>query len=196
MTVCRVRGMTNSHRRPSRPQRRRGCRDAHRRRPRRRGLLPLRRVQRDAPGPRADTRGGVVPRPHREAPRRGGARGLHARLVAAHRAIPQDVAAALPTVARLASGEQPLQALRAAYELFALAKRYRPWLDLDADDARRPGTRDCGGVRSDRGRAAPARARRGADRTTRPTSATPRTTCTCSTAASRARNACARSRRT
>jgi len=53
--------------------------------------------------------------------------------VAAHRAIPQDVVAALPTVTRLASDEQPLEALRAAYELFALAKRYRPWLDLDAE---------------------------------------------------------------
>jgi citrate synthase len=54
------------------------------------------------------------------------------RLVARHRLIPQDVLAALPTVARLASDEQPLEALRAAYELFALAKRYRPWIDLDA----------------------------------------------------------------
>jgi citrate synthase len=34
--------------------------------------------------------------------------------VAAHRAFPQDVVAALPTVARLASEEQPLVALRAA----------------------------------------------------------------------------------
>src|SRR4051794_16651975 len=55
------------------------------------------------------------------------------RLVAEHRAIPGDVLAALPTVARLASEEQPLEALRAAYELFALAKRYQPWLDLGAE---------------------------------------------------------------
>ena len=53
--------------------------------------------------------------------------------VAAHRAVPEEVRAALPTVAHLASGEQPLEALRAAYELFALARRYRPWLDLDAE---------------------------------------------------------------
>ena len=53
------------------------------------------------------------------------------RLVAGHRAIPHDVLAALPTVAHLASEDQPLEALRAAYGLFALAKRYRPWLDLD-----------------------------------------------------------------
>jgi citrate synthase len=53
------------------------------------------------------------------------------RLVAEYRAIPHDVLAALPTVARLASEDQPLEALRAVYELFALAKRYRPWLDLD-----------------------------------------------------------------
>ena len=54
------------------------------------------------------------------------------RLVAAHRLIPHDVGAALPTVARLASDEQPLQALRAAYELYALARRYHPWIDVDA----------------------------------------------------------------
>jgi len=53
------------------------------------------------------------------------------RLVAGHRAIPHEVLAALPTVAHLASEDQPLEALRAAYGLFALAKRYRPWLDLD-----------------------------------------------------------------
>ena len=55
------------------------------------------------------------------------------RLVAGHRAIPHDVLAALPTVAHLASEDQPLEALRAAYGLFALAKRYRPWLDLDEE---------------------------------------------------------------
>ena len=54
------------------------------------------------------------------------------RSVAEHRTLPDDVLAALPTVARLASGEQPLESLRAAYELFALSKHYRPWLDLDA----------------------------------------------------------------
>ena len=53
--------------------------------------------------------------------------------VAAHRPVPEAVLAALPTVARLASDEQPLEALRAAYGLFALTKRYRPWLDLDAE---------------------------------------------------------------
>jgi citrate synthase len=54
------------------------------------------------------------------------------RLVATHRALPEQVVAALPTVAGLASEERPLEALRAAYELFALVKRYRSWLDLDA----------------------------------------------------------------
>ena len=54
-------------------------------------------------------------------------------LVAAHRELPAEVAAALPTVARLASEGRPLEALRAAYELFALAKRYQPWLDLDTE---------------------------------------------------------------
>jgi citrate synthase len=56
-----------------------------------------------------------------------------ARLVAEHRSVPSEVLAALPTVAHLASDEQPLVALRAAYELFALAKHYRPWLDLDEE---------------------------------------------------------------
>jgi citrate synthase len=55
------------------------------------------------------------------------------RLVAAHRAIPDDVVAALPIVARLAAEERPLEALRAAYELFALVKRYEPWIDLDPE---------------------------------------------------------------
>ena len=54
-------------------------------------------------------------------------------LVAAHRALPQEVTAALPTVAGLASEERPLEALRAAYELFALVKDYQPWLDLDPE---------------------------------------------------------------
>jgi citrate synthase len=53
--------------------------------------------------------------------------------VAERRNVPGDVLAALPTVARLASDDQPLEALRAAYGLFALARRYRPWLDLDAE---------------------------------------------------------------
>jgi citrate synthase len=55
------------------------------------------------------------------------------RLVAAHRAIPPEVEAALPIVARLASEDRPLEALRAAYELFALVKRYSPWIDLDPE---------------------------------------------------------------
>src|SRR5689334_10623287 len=55
------------------------------------------------------------------------------RLVAEQRAVPSEVLAALPTVAELASGERPLEALRAAYELFALARGYRPWIDLDAE---------------------------------------------------------------
>jgi citrate synthase len=55
------------------------------------------------------------------------------RLVAAHRAVPGEVVAALPTVARLASEDRPLEALRAAYELFALVKRYQPWIDLEPE---------------------------------------------------------------
>src|SRR5436190_287961 len=48
------------------------------------------------------------------------------------RLLPPKVAAALPAVAGVASAEQPLQALRAAYELVALEARFRPWLDIDA----------------------------------------------------------------
>jgi citrate synthase len=55
------------------------------------------------------------------------------RLVATNRSLPQEVVAALPTVAALASEDRPLEALRAAYELFALVKRYTPWIDLDAE---------------------------------------------------------------
>jgi citrate synthase len=53
--------------------------------------------------------------------------------VAERRIVPGEVLAALPTVARLASDDQPLEALRAGYGLFALARRYRPWLDVDAE---------------------------------------------------------------
>jgi citrate synthase len=53
--------------------------------------------------------------------------------VAERRNVPGDVLAALPTVARLASDDQPLEALRAGYGLVALARRYRPWLDVDAE---------------------------------------------------------------
>jgi citrate synthase len=53
--------------------------------------------------------------------------------VAERRIVPGVVLAALPTVARLASDDQPLEALRAGYGLFALARRYRPWLDVDAE---------------------------------------------------------------
>jgi citrate synthase len=53
--------------------------------------------------------------------------------VAERRIVPGEVLAALPTVARLASDDQPLEALRAGYGLVALARRYRPWLDVDAE---------------------------------------------------------------
>jgi citrate synthase len=49
---------------------------------------------------------------------------------ARHRAAPPRVAAALPAIAGLASDGQPLQALRAAYELVALDQRMGPWLDI------------------------------------------------------------------
>jgi citrate synthase len=51
-------------------------------------------------------------------------------LVASRRSLPDEVVAALPVVARLASEERPLEALRAAYELYALTRRYEPWIDL------------------------------------------------------------------
>jgi citrate synthase len=53
---------------------------------------------------------------------------------ARYRALSPGVAAALPAVAALASAERPLQALRAAYELFALDQGMAPWLDISATD--------------------------------------------------------------
>ena len=106
-----------------------------------------------------------------------GARRVHAARSPRTASSPTTSLAALPTVARLASDEQPLEALRAAYELFALARRYRPWIDLDAGDARRAGARNRRGVRA--GVVALDRLRPG-DEPIAPetTSATPRTTST------------------
>lgn len=56
-----------------------------------------------------------------------------AKRAAAHRAIPPKVAAALPSIAALAAGDGPLQALRAAYELVVLDQRMAPWLDVSAE---------------------------------------------------------------
>ena len=50
------------------------------------------------------------------------------------RLLPPRVADALPAVAALATGDQPLQALRAAYDLVVLDRQLRPWLDLDAGE--------------------------------------------------------------
>ena len=50
------------------------------------------------------------------------------------RALAPRVAAALPAVAGLASPDRPLQALRAAYDLFALGEGLAPWLDCTAED--------------------------------------------------------------
>jgi citrate synthase len=48
------------------------------------------------------------------------------------RTLPPRVAMALPAIAAVASDEQPLQTLRAAYELIALDGHFEPWLDIDA----------------------------------------------------------------
>jgi citrate synthase len=53
-------------------------------------------------------------------------------VVAPLRVLPSPVAVALPPIAAMASDEQPLHALRAAYELIALEARFQPWLDIDA----------------------------------------------------------------
>jgi citrate synthase len=53
--------------------------------------------------------------------------------IAPLRELSRRVATALPAIARLAPKEQPLQALRAAYELVALDAGFRPWLDLDVE---------------------------------------------------------------
>jgi citrate synthase len=53
--------------------------------------------------------------------------------IAACRRLPRRVTEALPTIATLASDDEPLQALRAAYELVVLDMHLRPWLDIDAE---------------------------------------------------------------
>jgi citrate synthase len=50
------------------------------------------------------------------------------------RPVPPDVTAALPVIAALASGAQPLHALRAAYELVVLHRRPPSWLDVSPED--------------------------------------------------------------
>lgn len=52
--------------------------------------------------------------------------------VAKARALPENVARALPVLAGLTAGDQPLQALRAAFELIALDRHLLPWIDIDA----------------------------------------------------------------
>jgi citrate synthase len=51
--------------------------------------------------------------------------------VAPLRMLPPRVARALQAIAAVTSDEQPLQALRAAYELIALDARFEPWFDID-----------------------------------------------------------------
>jgi citrate synthase len=51
--------------------------------------------------------------------------------VAEARALPATVARALPGIVPLTTEDQPLQALRAAYELVALDRHLLPWLDID-----------------------------------------------------------------
>ena len=51
--------------------------------------------------------------------------------VAQARALPANVARALPAVAALSTDDQPLQALRAAFELLALDRHMLPWIDID-----------------------------------------------------------------
>jgi citrate synthase len=52
------------------------------------------------------------------------------RRTARRRALTPRVAGALPAIAALAAADQPLQALRAAYELVVLGQRMTPWLDI------------------------------------------------------------------
>jgi citrate synthase len=51
--------------------------------------------------------------------------------VACCRALSPRVGEALPAIAALAAEDQPLQALRAAYELVVLDRHLPPWLDID-----------------------------------------------------------------
>jgi citrate synthase len=61
-----------------------------------------------------------------------GALTAFAERVARARPLSPEVAGALPAVAALARDDQPLQALRAAYELVVLDRGLRSWLDIDA----------------------------------------------------------------
>src|SRR5919206_2162345 len=53
--------------------------------------------------------------------------------VAPLRTLSPGVADALPTIAKVAPRGQPLQALRAAYELVALDAGFATWLDIERD---------------------------------------------------------------
>ena len=53
------------------------------------------------------------------------------RRVATARALPRNVARVLPAVVALSKEDQPLQALRAAFELMALDRCLLPWIDID-----------------------------------------------------------------
>ena len=63
--------------------------------------------------------------------------------VAALRKIPDDVAALLPRVARLGERTQPLEALRAAYSLFACGGGFRPFIDVTREELRRQALASC-----------------------------------------------------
>src|SRR5919204_5508762 len=59
------------------------------------------------------------------------------------REVPPGVARALPTVARVAAGANPLHALRAAYALAVAELGFRPWIDVDEAALREQALRTC-----------------------------------------------------
>ena len=124
----------------------------------------------------------MVPRPHGAGSRRRGARGLLAAGRGAQARFPTTFVAALPTVAQLASDEQPLRSTARGVRAVRAREAVPPVARPRCGDARRAGTRRrrrCSRRSSSRCTGSPAarsRSRRG------PTSATPRTTSTCSKA--------------
>jgi citrate synthase len=59
------------------------------------------------------------------------------------RGIPDDVNELLPAIARLGQGFEPLEALRAAYSLFAASQDLEPFIDVSREELRSQALRTC-----------------------------------------------------
>lgn len=80
-----------------------------------------------------------------ELPSLGESRSFAAEL-AAYRVLPDEVAEALPLIARSSRGAGPLEALRTALSLLAASDGFRPTLDIDAATLRANALRLCAAV--------------------------------------------------